>query len=170
MFEHLGKFRTIVVTGPHRSGTSIAARIIAHDTGFRLVTESEFGHKNIELFLGFLTDKTVIHAPALFHIVPMLEVKTIFVYRPLVEILESQERCFRRDGSRIPFEREEDWQREHLEAFGAFDCCTAKRKHQLAEQWGLDRINYHDLSSHSLWVSEEKRRSEGENWHVERTS
>src|SRR5579875_68345 len=42
MFEHLAVHPMIVVTGPQRSGTRIAARMIAADTGHRFVDETEF--------------------------------------------------------------------------------------------------------------------------------
>ena len=44
MFEHLRRYPKIVVTGPPRSGTRIASRIIANDTGHRYVDEAEHDH------------------------------------------------------------------------------------------------------------------------------
>lgn len=41
MFEHLSSYRNILVTGPHRSGTTICARMIAADTEKRFVIERD---------------------------------------------------------------------------------------------------------------------------------
>lgn len=43
MFEHLAPFKRIIVTGPHRSGTTICARMIAADTGKVFVMERKLG-------------------------------------------------------------------------------------------------------------------------------
>ncbi|MAE66067.1 MAG: hypothetical protein CMJ18_17490 [Phycisphaeraceae bacterium] len=43
MFEQLARFERILVTGPQRSGTTIAARMIAEDLGYRLIDEDAIG-------------------------------------------------------------------------------------------------------------------------------
>ena len=42
MFEHLSNYNVVLVTGPQRAGTTITARMIAHDTGLRYIDESAF--------------------------------------------------------------------------------------------------------------------------------
>ena len=42
MFEHLAEHAIILVTGPQRSGTTICARMIAHDTGHAYIDEARF--------------------------------------------------------------------------------------------------------------------------------
>jgi len=41
MFKHLSTFSHILVTGPQRSGTTICAAMIAHDTGLEFLTEEK---------------------------------------------------------------------------------------------------------------------------------
>ncbi|OBX35665.1 hypothetical protein A8U91_04739 [Halomonas elongata] len=47
MFEHLADETTIIVTGAHRSGTTIAAEMIAADTGKPCIREEAFEHRDI---------------------------------------------------------------------------------------------------------------------------
>ena len=47
MFEYLGRYKRVIVTGPHRSGTTIAAEMIANDTGLVCHREEAFGNHNI---------------------------------------------------------------------------------------------------------------------------
>jgi hypothetical protein len=54
MFEHLKKHRVILVTGPHRSGTTIAARMIAADTGHDFVIEDEIGFSKVQQLALFI--------------------------------------------------------------------------------------------------------------------
>ena len=46
MFEHLRQYRVILVTGPHRSGTTICARMVAEDTGHEFVIEDDIQFSN----------------------------------------------------------------------------------------------------------------------------
>ncbi|MCW2309731.1 hypothetical protein [Rhodobium gokarnense] len=48
MFEHLARFPRIIVTGPHRSGTTICARMIAADTGKVFVMERDLATPRFE--------------------------------------------------------------------------------------------------------------------------
>lgn len=48
MFEHLSEFRHVIVTGPHRSGTTIAAKMIAEDAAKQFVTESRIAEPRFE--------------------------------------------------------------------------------------------------------------------------
>lgn len=47
MFERLSGYRLVIVTGPHRSGTTIAAKMISRDTGKTLILEESFDCRNI---------------------------------------------------------------------------------------------------------------------------
>jgi hypothetical protein len=64
MFEHLAEYSRIAVTGPQRSGTTIAAKMIADDTGHRFVDEEEFGIDDVDQWRAFLTkERVVVHCP-----------------------------------------------------------------------------------------------------------
>lgn len=70
MFRWMRKYHTIFVTGPQRSGTTIAARMIADDTGHGFVNEKQFGVSNTALFRRLLHERKqrprVIQCPAMF--------------------------------------------------------------------------------------------------------
>lgn len=47
VFDHLKGFQRVIVTGPHRSGTTIAAEMISRDTGLPCIREEAFDRRNI---------------------------------------------------------------------------------------------------------------------------
>lgn len=65
MFEQLQDFHVAFVVGPHRSGTTICARMIAQDTGHRFVIEDDIGFSNGEMMKEQLDigDPVVIQCP-----------------------------------------------------------------------------------------------------------
>ncbi len=64
MFEHLAAHTRIVVTGPQRSGTRVAAKMIAADTGHAFVDEMEFAIKDAGAFREVLRrERVVVQAP-----------------------------------------------------------------------------------------------------------
>jgi hypothetical protein len=97
MFEHLAKYRKIVVTGPQRSGTTICARMVAADTGHEYVDEDRFGVSQEGPFWDLVKSPAlqVIQAPGMAHICHKMtdeDVFVIFMTRDLAEILRSQKR------------------------------------------------------------------------------
>lgn len=87
MFGHLKGFRRIIVTGPHRSGTTIAAEIIAEDTGKRCIREEAFQQTNI--IKAAKIQEGVIQGPYLLPWTPALasdETAVIYVLRDGKEI------------------------------------------------------------------------------------
>lgn len=113
MFAHLSHYNKILVTGPQRSGTTIAARMIAHDTGLTYLPE-EYVRVNCERSLRHVLethDHFVLQCPALQHLMHLPGVgdreDTLVVYtdRPLAEILASAARvgsCECPNGGRSP--------------------------------------------------------------------
>ena len=57
MFEYMAIHSRIVVTGPQRSGTTITAKMIAHDTGHRYVDEAEFAVYDVEKWRKIVTEE-----------------------------------------------------------------------------------------------------------------
>lgn len=83
MFQNLSPFETIIVTGPHRSGTTIAAEMIAHDLGRRCWREEAFSIRNIVEAEALIRDHGgVIQGPYLLPWAPVLADigKTAIVY------------------------------------------------------------------------------------------
>ena len=93
MFDHLKAYRRVIVTGPHRSGTTIAAEMIAHDTGKPCIREEAFAHRNIKV--AAIIEEGVIQGPYLLPWLPILSgdaTAIVYVKRSGVEIDASVER------------------------------------------------------------------------------
>lgn len=75
MFEGLKKHRVILVTGPHRSGTTICARMIAEDTGHRFVVEDEIQFSRLHLVADIINlgKPVVIQCPFLLPVIHQLD-------------------------------------------------------------------------------------------------
>lgn len=61
----MSKHKQIIVTGPHRSGTTIVTHMIAHDTGKVALDEVVFNHRDIKLIPEILAKEPscVLQAP-----------------------------------------------------------------------------------------------------------
>ena len=92
------RFRTIVVTGAQRSGTHVAALILAADTGYEYVDDSEFGVRNRAKFSWECRKPgKVIHCPGMsrwIHEVPD-DVLVVFMTRDIDEIHASEKQIGR---------------------------------------------------------------------------
>jgi hypothetical protein len=86
----------IVVTGPQRSGTTIAARMIANDTGHRYVDEVDFGVYDVEAWRRTLEDEcVVVQCPHMLKTIldaPPPDVYVVLMRRDINEIHASEER------------------------------------------------------------------------------
>jgi hypothetical protein len=92
------------VTGPHRSGTTICARMIAADTGHDLVIEDDFGFAKLPQLAAFIQSNyapIVVQCPFLADIIhdlkylidlDMDEVLVVFMHRYLRDIIASEDR------------------------------------------------------------------------------
>jgi len=97
MFSRVAGYRVILVSGPQRSGTTITARMIAHDTRLRYVDEEEFAVHDFDLLREIVCRErgVVVHCPALAHRVHELageDVLVVFVWRRWADIVASQKR------------------------------------------------------------------------------
>lgn len=65
----LSDFDVIIVTGPQRSGTTIASVMIGMDLGFKVIDEEEFLVYDFDFMVKTcsLYKKYVVHCPAMFH-------------------------------------------------------------------------------------------------------
>ena len=96
MFDYLKAFSKTVVTGPQRSGTRVASKMIAMDTGLRFVGEEEIHVDSLNTLVEWLRmrDGFVIQCPALcryMHQIVTDEVAVVMMMRPVDEIVASQE-------------------------------------------------------------------------------
>jgi len=156
MFEHLGGFERVLVTGPQRSGTRICSKMIAHDTGLRFIDELEFAADSLNRLWKILQDETgiVVQCPALCRYVHHLagcNDAVVFMRRRLVDIKMSEQR--------IGWEWEPPEMMRYDERF--ITAAEAKLDHWWdVQSFDIDHpfeIHYDDLAEHPLWIPKEQR-------------
>ena len=156
MFEHLGGFERVLVTGPQRSGTRICSKMIAHDTGLRFVDERAFAADSLNRLWKMLQQETgiVVQCPALCRYVHLLTGESdavVFMRRPIVDIVASQER--------IGWEWEPP---ERIRYGGGVDLIASVKWWEWID-WQKRMIHYpfeiyyNDLAEHPLWIPKEQR-------------
>ena len=158
MFEHLACHHAIVVTGPHRSGTTIAAEMIAHDTGKRCIHEEAFDYRNIIEAERIIARGGVIQGPYLLPWAPVLKAHIVYMQRDEGDIEASVRRLRERGISTPFFSAEQAWKLwAHMEM-------SQHDYGPLIPSAGV--IFYANLKQHPLWVPAEERRG----WHHRQTS
>jgi hypothetical protein len=95
LLPRLASFGKVVVTGPQRSGTTIAAEIIGAELGIRIVREETFREDDLVRFAQCLADpaRSVIQAPALSSVVHLIkdeDIAVIFMVRDTASIQRSE--------------------------------------------------------------------------------
>jgi hypothetical protein len=156
MFKPLEKFNNIVVSGPQRSGTRIAAKIIANDTGKVYIDERDIDCHDFRLLEWHLQQgNVVIQCPGLCHLLHYItDVSTlvIVVRRPIEEIISSEHRHWSKEAEKI-----------ELLKYGCsngiisrikYDFWDKVQKAILSER--AREVNYHSLSTHSLFIKDRK--------------
>ena len=158
MYKALEKFNNIIVSGPQRSGTRIAAKIIAYDTGKPYVDETEINsHDFIELKKRLKRGNAVTQCPALcnmLHLITDLSTLIIVMRRSVDQIMASEKRI--------------GWDKwfmyQELHKYGRTDGVISKIKYDFWETIQKpilkDRareIIYSDLKNHPLFIEKNKR-------------
>ncbi len=152
-FAHLARFPRIAVTGPQRSGTTIAAKMIAQDTGHRLVDEFDFGVFDKERWLAALREpNVVVQCPHMLRELVdqgLSDVLVVLLRRDLAAIHASEER--------IGFEEHFSGNTIELATFGLITGDAARLKY---EYWDSHpkpplhvEIEFEDLSDHPLFIA-----------------
>jgi hypothetical protein len=162
VFEYLAALsKRIVVTGPQRSGTRIATRMIAMDTGYRYVDEGEFLVHNDELWRLILAGEgIVVQSPGMLKDVvdnPPPGIFVVLMRRSLDDIHAS--------ADRIRWEEHLKGNTSELAKFGLASGDSASVKY---DYWGkrsksfpYQELDYESLRGHRLWVEKEHRRNFG---------
>jgi len=161
MFEHLAVHPRIVVTGPQRSGTRVAAKAIAADTGHSFVDEMEFAIKDVAAFRQVLErDKVVVQAPHMLKDLvddPPAGVFIVLMRRDLEAVHASEDR--------IRWAEVYGGKKTELAKFGLTegDPATVKYAYWDAHEKRAPflELEYEALRRHPLWVPEERRKSFG---------
>jgi len=162
LFEPLVPFGKIMVTGPQRSGTTICAKMIAHDLGVRYIDEDDIGWKSASVMdedalRRLFQNETgfVVQAPAAAHMCHQLgadDVAVVFMMRDVDAIIASQKRI----GWK--------YERVELDKYDAPHGPIAVVKYRCWFMWQRDmikhpfEIEYAALHQHPMWVPQDKRR------------
>lgn len=155
----LKPYKAVLVTGPQRSGTAIATKILAQELGYREVPEEEFGiHNSLQALGILLQNNVVLHAPGLCHQADMLgdmaDAAVVLMRRPLDEIHASEERIGWRTaygGANVVAE-----QNKYLNEFRETDDDVAALKYRIWDAQQKHRceafdLDYSSLRGHPLW-------------------
>ena len=161
--------RQIVITGPHRTGTTIAAKIIANQLNYQCYLEEGFGN-DFGLLNGRVHENyhrgisSVYQVPLLMGYCYRLPefVAVVVMRRKIEDILDSQKR--------IGWNEKEEWKRRELEKFDGIEVeddldmpiCEAKYKIWEEMTEGMTNayeLEYDSLSEHRFWVEKEKRKN-----------
>ena len=159
MFEHLAKYNRIFVTGPHRAGTRICAKMIVHDTGHAYIDELDIKMDSLHLLSHHFHDSSrfVVQCPSLCRNVHMLaasdESCAIMMRRNIADVVASQNRI--------------GWGGEPIELlrYDRTDGTIAEVKYEFWERTQKAaipnpfEIDYESLAGHPLWVPQELRQN-----------
>lgn len=168
MFGELAKYDTIFVCGPNRSGTTIAARMIAADTGHDTVLEDDFGYSDLAQFAAFVHGDfgpRVIQCPFLTHVIhdlpylldfDMGSSLVVMMRRPVDEIELSEQRAVARDGKKIAFgqigeARKKNAYHDHSDKHISTVCYESWEDQKRLIPNSID-LEYHSLRTHGMWV------------------
>jgi len=153
MFEHLADHDRILVTGPQRSGTTIAARMIAADTGHTYIDEDRFRVTDVAAWRRLLAqDGVTVHCPHMLKRIvddPPMGCLVVLMRRRLGDIHASIDRI---GWSHAPTE---------LRLFGVSAGDPAKLKYDYwasaDKAFPYIELRYSDLRRHRLWIGRTER-------------
>lgn len=154
----LTDFRSILVTGPQRSGTTFVSRALAKDLNYILVDEFDYGVRDEEAWKMWVdwSIETVIQCPSMMirtHCVPD-DVLVIVMQRNIEDIIASQQRINWSEADEFI----------ELRRYGLEEGVISEIKYSY---WNLHKhegprffleIEYESMKGHPMWVDQEKRR------------
>lgn len=159
MFEFLKKYDKIIVTGPQRSGTTICARMIAHDTEFQYIDENYYSINDVSKFTDILKkhNRIVVQAPAMAHVIENFatdDILIVFMIRNIDDIVASQKRI--NWGANELFELSKYGINEYSRRISEvkYEYWYKNQKNKINN---LLEVKYESLSSHKLWVNKSER-------------
>lgn len=148
----------VLVTGPQRSGTTIAAKMLAADLKLPYMDERAFDTHDFEKFTRMVhsKDPMVLQCPTMTvhcHLMPP-DVQVVWMRRNLIDVLRSQERIGWTEHEQL----ERDRYFDHSQEPAAVLKTRAWESHQrilLGEQ-AFD-LDYESLRGHKFWTEPENR-------------
>jgi hypothetical protein len=171
MFEHLSQWPAIIVTGPQRSGTRIAAAMIAADTGKAYWDEDDWKNfaKPYDHLVELMGRGGVIHGPTLSSACHKLCVSgdtlVVFMMRRLEDILASEARIAW-DGEATERAAYLAIHGDYMRAHGLSDLPIAAVSQQIWMQVQCPdmgacalTVEYEELHRHRLWIPKDERKA-----------
>jgi hypothetical protein len=163
----LRKHTKIVVTGPHRSGTTISAIIIADMLNYKFINENDYdGNDPMKFRALFMTnEKMVIQNTSFLRDMHLIDACKVLVKRDTNDILESYENTFKFGhdfNGGIFASIDDNAQKVILNHFGHKSGCIPDilYKHFEDKNDTYYVIKYDSLKSHKLFIKKETRRSQ----------
>jgi hypothetical protein len=161
LFEELAVHPRIVVTGPQRSGTRIAAKMIAADTGHRFIDERRFGVFDKRRWREALrAERVVVQAPTMLKEVvdnPPPGIFVVLMRRDLTKI--------RASANRIGWDKDPRGNALELSRFGLTSGDSAQAKY---DYWASREkvmpfleLEYESLRQHPYFIPDDQRRNFG---------
>lgn len=155
MFAYLKRYPKIVVTGPPRSGTRIASKMIAHDTGHRYIDEAEhdFGDDEARWRMLLQQSNIVVQSPGLIKACvnnPPVGVFLVLMRRNVDDIHASQQRIDRHRYQGLKFKKVS--LADDNRVLGAYSYWDDHSKQVPALE-----VSYESLASHPLWIDAGQR-------------
>lgn len=166
MFEHLRPFKKIIVTGPQRAGTTITAKMIAHDLGMFYIDEAAISVRDLQKMKAIVIKRNnfVLQCPSMvchmLEFAHMDDVAIVMVKRDTYDIQRSQKRV----GWNI-------WEESELVKFGLhlgddtppisvvkYDYWDTVLRSKVKNGF---EVEYSSLRDHPMWVPATKRKSFG---------
>ncbi|MHA1948310.1 MAG: hypothetical protein ACW99G_03580 [Candidatus Thorarchaeota archaeon] len=160
ILEIASQYRKILVTGPQRSGTHIAAQIISAELGYKYLEEEEVRIRSLSLLFKelFSHRESVIQGPAFSHISHLIDIRdclVVFMMRDLKEIYKS-EKSIEWGGKAESFELMGYFAKEGKSAKIKYDSWNEIQKPNMKCKWV--ELNYYDLKSHPMFDKSIRRK------------
>jgi hypothetical protein len=161
----LARFSKIIVTGPQRSGTTIATKMLAAELEYPAVLEESFREQDLIEFGAVLLKHPacVVQAPALSavaHLFKQNEVAVVFMLRRTEDIRQSEQRINWLAG------HDKIEKAKYFATKSDLPISVLKTKMWNQHQKPLlgsraFELEYESLASHPLWVEQDLRRDFG---------
>lgn len=151
----LAQYGTVLVSGPHRSGTTIASEIISAETGLRLVREEDFGLSNEARLRAILAEGgVVVQAPFFSHALHYLPCECVVMMMRSPDAIRASEARMRTEagaktGGGIPRYRARAY---HATGGPELVYENWHEQKQRIEHW--IELDYEILKGHRLWRHE----------------
>jgi hypothetical protein len=160
MFHWCADYQRIWVTGPMRSGTSICARMICHDTGYTYVDGASINTLEANKLRKKFGDRegVVVQCPFAAYMIDKVvagddESLVVFMYRHPNDILASQKRIGWADQKELRRYPGATYETLTECKYAQWVCATREYVPNYVE------LEYEDLAPHPMWVPKALRRN-----------